>query len=160
VEIRKYQFIDCKEIIEFFYNTVHTINARDYSQAQLNVWATSSVDSVKWNQSLSDNFTVVAVETGVVVGFGDINNTGYIDRLFVHKDYQRMGIASAVLSALEKYAVENDIRLLSTHASITAKAFFAAKGYWVVREQQIEREDQVLTNFVMEKHLQSSAVFS
>ena len=30
----------------------------------------------------------VALENNVIVGFGDIDNTGYLDRLFVHKDYQ------------------------------------------------------------------------
>ena len=41
----------------------------------------------------------------------------------------------------------------TTHASITARPFFEARGYRVVRPQQVERRGQVLTNFVMEKEL-------
>lgn len=35
--IRKYQPSDCKEIIELFYNTVHTVNAKDYPKEQLDI---------------------------------------------------------------------------------------------------------------------------
>ena len=30
--IREYQESDCKELAEFFYNTVHTVNAKDYKK--------------------------------------------------------------------------------------------------------------------------------
>ena len=33
--VRGYQMSDCKEITELFYNTVHTINAKDYTKEQL-----------------------------------------------------------------------------------------------------------------------------
>ena len=29
---REYQSSDCKEITELFYHTVHTVNARDYTE--------------------------------------------------------------------------------------------------------------------------------
>lgn len=40
---------------------------------------------------------------------------------------------------------------MTTHASITARTFFEARGYRVVRQQQVERQSVALTNFVMEK---------
>ena len=42
--VRGYQMSDCKEITELFYNTVHTINAKDYTKEQLDVWATGQAD--------------------------------------------------------------------------------------------------------------------
>lgn len=86
--IRDYQPSDCKEITELFYNTVHTVNAKDYTKEQLDVWATGQVDLEKWNQSLQEHYSIVAIENEVIVGFGDIDKTGYLDRLFVHADYQ------------------------------------------------------------------------
>lgn len=44
IEIRKYQFKDIKAITRLFYETVHTVNAKDYTKEQLNVWATDNVD--------------------------------------------------------------------------------------------------------------------
>ena len=145
--IREYHPSDCKEITELFYNTVHTVNANDYTQQQLNVWATGKVDVEQWNRSLQEHFCVIAVEAGVIIGFGDIDATGYLDRLYVHKDYQRKGVATAICQSLEQ-AVKGKI---ITHASITSRPFFENRGYTVISEQKVERQGVFLTNFAMEK---------
>lgn len=147
MELRRYQSPDCKEVTELFYNTVHTINAKDYTNEQLDVWATGQVDLEKWNQSLQEHYSIVAVDNGIIVGFGDIDKGGYLDRLFVHAEHQGKGIATAICNRLEQ-AVQGDI---TTHASITAKPFFEKRGYRVVKEQQVERQGIFLTNFCMEK---------
>ena len=107
MEIREYKTSDCNEIADLFYNTVHYINSKDYTEEQLNVWATGNVDIDEWNKSFLNNYTVVMEENGMIVGFGDINDRGYLDRLYVHKDYQNIGIATALCDILEKkYDVE------------------------------------------------------
>ena len=146
--VREYQISDCKEITELFYNTVHTVNAKDYTKEQLDVWATGQVDLEKWNQSLQEHYSIVVIENEVIVGFGDIDKTGCLDRLFVHADYQGKGIATAICNQLEQ-TVQGDI---TTHASITAKPFFEKRGYKVVKEQQVERQGIFLTNFCKEKN--------
>lgn len=147
VEIRRYEENDCKALVDLFYNTVHTINARDYSSEQLDVWASGNIDLEQWNQSLKEHFTLVAVCDGIVVGFGDIDASGYLDRLFVHAEYQGQGIATAICNMLEVSVTGNIV----THSSITAKSFFEKRGYRVVKEQQVERNGVLLTNFVMIK---------
>lgn len=99
--IRKYKSTDCKELAELFYNTVHTINAKDYTKEQLDVWASGQIDLENWDRSFQEHFTVVAVENGMIVGFGDIDTTGYLDRLYIHKNNQRKGIATAICDQLE-----------------------------------------------------------
>ena len=118
--IREYQTADCKELADLFYNTVHTVNAKDYTKEQLDVWATGKVDSKKWNQLFQEHFSIVAVENDMIVGFGDIDKTGYLDHLFIHSDYQGKGIATGICNRLEQ-AVQGNI---VTHASITARPFF------------------------------------
>lgn len=147
MDIRQYQQSDCKELTELFYNTVHTVNAKDYTKEQLNVWATGQVDLEKWDLSLQEHYSVVAVENNVIVGFGDIDKTGYLDRLFVHADHQGKGIATAICDKLEQFVQKN----VTTHASITARPFFEKRGYKVVKEQQVERQGIFLTNYVMVK---------
>ena len=73
---------------------------------------------------------------------------GYLDRLYVHKDYQGQGIASAICDELERFAAG---KTFTTHASITAKLFFQHRGYHVVRKQEVIRHGVALTDFVMEK---------
>lgn len=147
MKIRNYRKSDCKELTELFYNTVHTVNAKDYTKEQLNVWATGRVDLEKWNQSLQNHFCLVAVEGGIIVGFGDIDKTGYLDRLYVHTDYQGKGVATAICNQLEQVVGGNIV----THASITARPFFEKRGYKVIKEQQVERQGIFLTNYIMKK---------
>ena len=146
--IREYQASDGEALAELFYHTVHSINAADYSQEQLNVWATGQMDLDHWNRSFLEHFSLTAVEGKQIVGFGDIDSTGYLDRLYVHKDYQRQGIASAICDKLEQSVTG---RTITTYASITAKPFFAQRGYRVVNEQQVIRDGVILINYRMEK---------
>ena len=147
IKIREYTPSDLPEITELFYNTVHTVNAADYDDEQLDAWADGNIDMEKWNKSLESHYSLVAEENGVIAGFGDIDETGYLDRLYVHKDYQGRGIGTAICERLE-----SRVRCkITTHASVTAKPFFRQRGYRVIRKQQVERRGVFLTNFVMEK---------
>ena len=148
MEIRKYKPSDCNEIADLFYNTVHCINAKDYTEEQLNVWATGNIDIDEWNKSFLKNYTVIVREKGIIIGFGDIDDEGYLNRLYVHKDYQGIGVATAICDRLEKkYEVEH----IKTHASISAKIFFEKRGYRVIKKQFIERGDVKLINYIMER---------
>lgn len=144
--IRKYQPSDCPRLAELFYQTVHEVNKKDYTKEQLNAWASGKVDLDAWNRSFLKHYTLIAVEEGEILGFGDIDKTGYLDHLYVHKDHQREGIASGLCDKLEAHVPGN----IRTHASITAKPFFQKRGYKVTKEQQVERQGILLTNFVME----------
>lgn len=148
--IRTYRSTDCKELTELFYHTVHRVNAKDYTKEQLDAWATGQVDLKKWDQSLQEHYSIVAVDDNVITGFGDIDKTGYLDRLYVHSDYQGKGVATALCNQLESAVQQNIV----AHVSITARPFFEKRGYQVVREQQVERRGIFLTNFVMIKERQ------
>lgn len=85
MQIRKYRPSDCRELAELFYDTVHTVNAGDYTKEQLDAWATGHVDLEAWDRSFREHHTLVALEDGAVIGFGDIDGSGYLDRLYVHR---------------------------------------------------------------------------
>ena len=106
------------------------------------------MDFQAWDESFRTHRTIVATENGAIVGFGDMDESGYLDRLYVHKDYQGQGVASAICDELERFAAGKTI---ATHASITAKPFFQHRGYRVVRKQEVIRRGVALTNLVMEK---------
>lgn len=148
MKIREYRSSDLREIVELFYDTVHTVNAGDYTPEQLNAWADGSPDLAEWGRTLLEHIAFVAEDGGGIVGFGDIDPSGYLDRLYVHKDCQRRGVAAALCDALE--GAVNAERII-THASITAKPFFEKRGYQVAWEQQVLRHGTALTNYRMEK---------
>lgn len=146
--LRRYRSADCAEIAKLFYDTVHNVNIRDYSAEQVGAWTDGNIDLAAWDRSFSEHYTVVAEGNGVIVGFGDITEGGYLDRLYVHKNYQRQGVGSAICDELESYPETDE---LNVHASITAQPFFISRGYAVEKEQQVERRGVALTNFIMKK---------
>lgn len=148
ISVREYREEDQEILAELFYQTVHTVNAADYTEEQVNVWAPEERNMKAWNDSFLKHHTIVAEKQGKIVGFGDMDESGYLDRLYIHKDFQRQGIASAICDKLEE---QSDATQFETHASITARDFFAARGYEVVQEQQVERKGILLTNYVMRK---------
>ncbi len=70
------------------------------------------------------------------------------DRLFVHPEYQRRGIASAICDALEA-SVSETVSAITVNASITACGFFERRDYTVVRRQEVRRNGETLVNYAM-----------
>lgn len=151
VLLRRYRSSDCKAIADVFYAAVHAIDETDYSAAQLDAWANGHVDLEEWNKSFLCHFTVVAEADGSIVGFGDIDGAGYLDRLFVHPSHQRRGIASAICDALEE-SVPDAVSAITVNASVTARRFFERRGYAVVRRQEVCRNGEILVNYAMILH--------
>ena len=153
VRIRLYILYDCKEIMQLFYDTVHVINKKDYTEAQLDAWAPPTLDQEYWENILKEHYSIVAELDNQIVGFSDMDDTGYLDHLFVHKDYQGRGIATALLNKLEAYARIIGMDYIITHVSITAKPFFLAKDFEVVKEQKVMKRGEWFTNFIMQKKI-------
>ena len=149
VTLRPYRPDDCPALAALFYQTVHTVNAAHYTPAQLDAWAPAGgPDLAAWDESFRAHLTLIAELDGKLAGFGDMDTAcGYLDRLYVHKDFQGRGVATALCGALEQAAAGP----VTTHASVTARPFFARRGYRVLRAQQVERRGVRLANSVMEK---------
>ena len=146
--LRPYRPEDLPEIAALFYDTVHSVNARDYSPLQLWAWATGYVDLAAWDRRYRESETLIAEIFDKIIGFGNMEPEGYLDMLYVHRDFQHRGVASAICDALEG---AHPGVIFTTHASVTARPFFERRGYLVVRRQTILRRGVELTNFVMEK---------
>lgn len=144
--LRSYRESDCPALARLFFEAVHQVT--DYTPRQLWAWAPGQVDEDAWNRSFLAHTTLVYEEDGEILGFGDMDGAGYLDRLYVHPAHQRRGIAGAICDALEAAV---PAARYTTHASIPARPFFAARGYRVLREQRVVRRGTTLTNFVMEK---------
>ncbi|WP_046173487.1 GNAT family N-acetyltransferase [Domibacillus indicus] len=159
MEIENITESDIEEIVSLFYETVHSVNAKDYSRAQLNAWAPEEEREAvmkSWKESLSRNIAVAAKVNGTIAGFSDLTRNGRLDRLFVHKEHQRQGIASALVDVLEAEAKKQGVTEIQTEASVTARPFFERRGYKVICPQTVERKGVKLVNFKMKKNLAPS----
>ena len=153
MRIRPYTAADCPAVLALFYHTVHTVNRRDYAPDQLDAWAPADPDAARWDSSLRRHTALVAEdEAGRLLGFADMDvAAGYLDRLYVAAGCQRQGVGTALCDALEGQLAPG--ARVTVHVSLTARPFFEARGYQVVRARQVERRGVTLPNLVMEKRM-------
>lgn len=151
--VREYQAVDADVLRQLFYDTIHTINLRDYSPDQVDAWAPRDFDRQRWADSLLAKMTFVAEREAAVVGFGELEPSGHIDRFYCHADCQGQGVGSLLLNQLESKARTLGLPRVYTEASITAQPFFERRGFITVREQEVECRGVRMTNYVMTKEL-------
>lgn len=143
---------DAVELKNLFQNTVLAINRRDYSQAEVEDWASCGDDLSNIEDMIKTHYFIVAVNQQLeIVGFSSITPQGYLHSMFVHKDFQGEGIATILLNEIEQYAITNGIIRITSEVSLTARPFFEKKGYIVEEEQKRKANQLSLTNFWMAK---------
>lgn len=150
--IREAVSSDVAALSRLFVDTVLAVNRRDYSAEEVADWASCDDDEARW-MDLIARFRVSVAEDAQaqMVGFAAISKEGYLDYIFVHKDFQGQGLASLLLGDAETYASEQGAARITSEVSITARPFFEQRGYRVIRQQQRRAKNLLLTNFVMEK---------
>ncbi len=153
MNIRKFNDKDTEEIMQLFYDTVHNINIRDYTQEQVNAWAPQDMDYQHWNERLNSKMTYVAEIDEKIVGFAQLEANGHIDCFYCHNDFQGMGIGARLLDAIQRKAEELGINRLFTEASITARGFFERKGFTEIKKQEVELRGMKFINFCMAKEI-------
>ena len=139
---------------ELFQNTVLAVNSKDYSQAEVEDWASCGDDLSNIEEMIKTHYFIVAVnQQSEIVGFSSITPQGYLHSMFVHKDFQGEGIATMLLNEIEQYAITNGIMRITSEVSLTARPFFEKKGYIVKEEQKRKANQLSLTNFLMAKEV-------
>ena len=145
---------DLRAITELFRDTIQFINSKDYTPEQVEVWSAGANNTGRWSQSIENQYFIVAELNGVLAGFGSITREGYLDFMYVHKDYQRMGIASSLLTEIESKAAKQKNSEIYSDVSKTAKGFFEKMGYHcrkVVKDKAVN--GVIFENNVMVKKL-------
>ena len=152
--IRTAQQSDIVELKDLFQDTVLVINKRDYSQEEVEDWASCGDVLPEIREMIKTHYFIVAVNPELqIVGFSSITPQGYLHNMFVHKDFQGKGIATILLNEIERYVTSIGIVRITSEVSITARPFFEKRGYIVVEEQKRRANQLSLTNYWMAKDL-------
>ena len=116
----------------------------------MRAWAPEIPDPAAWHERMAGRHTLVADESGEVVGFAELED-GHLDMLYCRADAVGRGVGSLLYAAVEERA--RGLGRISTEASITARPFFGRRGFAVLRRNTVWREGTALTNFSMQKAL-------
>jgi putative acetyltransferase len=157
MNLRKATISDLKEMQELYIETIKHVCKDDYNSAQINAWISGVDNTERWIEVINTQFVLLAIIQNKIAGFGTLKDGNYIDFFYIHKEYQRRGIADKILTELEleakKYSNALGQKNITSDISITAKPFFEKKGFIVKAEQRNIRLGVELINYKMEKDL-------
>ena len=100
MRLRRYRTEDLPILARLFGETVRQVNCRDYTLPQVEAWAAGEADLLTRDSWFQRLYTLVAEAGGRIVGYGNVEDTGYLDHLFVRWDCQGQGIGTALYRAL------------------------------------------------------------
>ncbi len=152
--IRKLLDDEYSEVIKLIYDSVHTVCKDDYSKKELDAWAPPSFDFIKFQKALNGCVNLVALKRNLIVGFISMEKSGYINRLYTHKDFLRQGIASSLMKKAEEWAVNHNVYELSLDSSRTAKGFYIKMGFSENGVSVTSHRGVIFRNAVMKKILE------
>lgn len=145
---------DIPELTQLYLDTILTINKKDYSAEEAEDWASCGNNPKRWEELISNlHFIVAENSEKQIVGFASIRNDGYLHSMYVHKDYQKQGVASLLYKEMEEFAHTNHLTKITSEVSITAKGFFEKLGFKTIEEQKRKANQLYLTNYKMSKNL-------
>ncbi|MGX4686221.1 GNAT family N-acetyltransferase [Vagococcus sp. JNUCC 83] len=145
--IKIYEEVYLNQIIAMIKDCIISVNIKDYTEKQVLAW--SDIEMNQFKVSIPVNARVVLTNDNQLIGYGDMTDAGYLDRLFVHKDWQNQGVGRLLIEELE---IHCSSAIISTYASITAKSFFESQGYNVIRKNNAHLRGETFLNFYMEKY--------
>lgn len=150
--VRDYGREDAGPICRLFYETVHSVNLKDYSPEQTRAWAPAPPDPTTWHGRMSGRHTLVAEGDDGVVGFVELEEDGHLDMLYCRRDAVGRGVGSLLYAAAEERARGLGLDGIFVEASITARPFFVRHGFRISRRNVVVRRGVELVNFSMEKN--------
>jgi GNAT superfamily N-acetyltransferase len=148
--VHEHKAVDLHAVVALFGRSVREIASRDYTPAQISVWAPQDPDLSAWADRLSKGTVFVYEVDHEIVGFARVEESGYLDLLYVHPEFQRQGIARALFKQVLAWALRQGITRITSDVSITARPFFEHEGFQVVKSQVVERQGVTFHNFQME----------
>jgi putative acetyltransferase len=154
--LRKGQLADLEELQRLYVDTITEVCKSDYNEDQIEAWTSdtkNNSNSQRWLDTLTKKYVLVAQKDNEIIGFITLANGNYIDFLYVHKNYQRQGVADSLFKHIENIARQQKQSILTSDVSKTARPFFEMQGFQIVKKQSVVRHKVELTNFKMKKEL-------
>lgn len=153
MQIREMYANECGTVAALIYRTVHTTCSADYTRAELDAWAPETIDLKKFCKTLLKSSNFVAVEGGAIIGFASIGSGGYLNRLYVHNNFQGRGIGAELLRRAEACAAQLGAKSVTLDSSKTAEGFYRRMGYTKSGISVMERSGVYFRNAIMKKDL-------
>lgn len=153
--IRRFKPEDAAALFEVYYSAIHLVACKDYSPEQIQAWAPENLNRTLWQQHLQQLKPFVAEQHGEIVGYADLQASGYIDHFFVSGKHGQKGIGSQLMTHILAEAKTLGLTELTSDVSRTAQPFYAKFGFVIVEQRYPVLRGVIIPNALMELSLES-----
>ena len=153
--IREFNEDDIDDIISLYLDTVTNVNIKDYSFQEIQAWINQeNISKEDFLSKFKSSKCFIAFNDSHLLGFINIFDDGYLDCLYVNKDYINKGIGTRLVFHAINYLKEHSItKLIYSFGSITSKNFFLKLGFVLKRENIVIKNKISLKNYLFEKEI-------
>ena len=153
--IREFNEDDIDDIISLYLDTVTNVNIKDYSFQEIQAWINQgNISKEDFLSKFKSSKCFIAFNDSHLLGFINIFDEGYLDCLYVNKDYINKGIGTRLVIHAINYLKEHSImKLIYSFGSITSKNFFLKLGFVLKRENFVVKNGITLKNYLFEKEI-------
>jgi GNAT superfamily N-acetyltransferase len=153
IEMRTAKPEDIEELKMLIYRTIDECYSGTYSCEAIDYFKEYNNTESILNDILRGHFLVLTCGKEII-GTGTLLGSN-IRRIFVKPEYQNIGLGKRIMHELEKEALEEKIRIMDLHASLTAHSFYTALGYQVQSEEVVQiKNEQNLRYYIMVKNME------
>ena len=147
IKIINYEDKYLNDIYHLVIDTITNINSKDYTEEEIKAWI-NNIDINKLKIKFNESLTYLASYNDEIIGVINIYNDGYLDFLYVKKEYINKGVGSKLLN----YVISlNKFKEIYLYASITSFIFFLNKRFTLIKKNVVYRDNVSLTNYFMKK---------
>jgi putative acetyltransferase len=139
IRVRGFDIGDEPALFAVFISAVHKVASADYTPEQIETWAPPDLDQEEWRERMRAIKPFIAELNDEIVGYADVQPSGYIDHFFVSGDHARRGIGRQLMISIHEAASRLNLGELTSDVSLTAQPFFARFGFEI-----LERQNRVL----------------
>ena len=132
ITLRDFRSGDEPALRAVFESAIHEVARRDYTQQQVDAWAPRDFDPGLWAKRMQGIAPFVAEREGRIVGYADVQPSGYIDHFFVAASAGRQGVGGLLMRRIHERAAELGLLALTSEVSRTAQPFYLHFGFEVV----------------------------
>jgi putative acetyltransferase len=153
MHIRDFRIGDEMALYAVFHSAVHQLASQHYTSDQIDAWAPRTIDQGLWAQRMQSMRPFVVEQAGHIVGYADVQASGYIDHFYVSGAHARQGVGTMLMNRIHQAAYMQAIKVLTSEVSRTAQRFFQRLGFVVIEQGAPVVRGVVVPNALMRKEL-------
>ena len=156
MQLRRFLPGDEAALFRVYFSSIHEIASRDYTRDQVDAWAPFDLDPGLWRERVRKIDPFVVLEGLEIVGYADVQPSGYIDHFFVAGGHGGKGVGSLLMRRIHEEASTLKLAELTSDVSRTAQPFFLRHGFVVVEQRRPLRRGVAIPNALLRKSLSPS----